>query len=96
MPDFFPTQRELTIGEIVALTRAEPREGAPLDRCIANIAPLDTAQASDITFLDNPKYLGELATRAQERVCWRRALRPQRRLGFRCWLPQNHIVLLSR
>ncbi|MGA3308433.1 MAG: UDP-3-O-(3-hydroxymyristoyl)glucosamine N-acyltransferase [Xanthobacteraceae bacterium] len=65
MPDFFPTNRELTIGEIVALTRAEPRPGIPLDRRIGNIAPLDTAQASDISFLDNPKYLGELAiTRA--------------------------------
>jgi UDP-3-O-[3-hydroxymyristoyl] glucosamine N-acyltransferase len=65
MPDFFPTKRELTIGEIVALTRAEPQPGIPLDRRIGNIAPLDTAQASDISFLDNPKYLGELAmTRA--------------------------------
>src|SRR5208282_5252181 len=65
MPDFFPTNRELTIGEIVALTRAKPRPGIPLDRRIANIAPLDTAQASDLSFLDNAKYLGELAvTRA--------------------------------
>ena len=65
MPDFFPTNRELTIGEIVTLTRAKPRPGAPLDRRIGNIAPLDTARASDITFLDNAKYLDALAvTRA--------------------------------
>ncbi len=65
MPDFFPTNRELTIGEIVALTRAKPRAGTPLDRRIGNIAPLDTARASDISFLDNKKYLGQLAvTRA--------------------------------
>ena len=62
MPDFFSTKHELTIGEIVALTRAEPLKGVPLDRRIRNIAPLDAAQASDITFLDNQKYLGELAT----------------------------------
>jgi UDP-3-O-[3-hydroxymyristoyl] glucosamine N-acyltransferase len=62
MPDFFPTKRELTIGEIAALTRAEPQRGAPLDRRICNIAPLDAAQVSDVTFLDNPKYLDELAT----------------------------------
>jgi UDP-3-O-[3-hydroxymyristoyl] glucosamine N-acyltransferase len=62
MPDFFPTNRELTIAEIVALTRAEPRPGTPLDRRIGNIAPLDTAQACDISFLDNPKYFGELTT----------------------------------
>ncbi len=65
MPDFFPVARELTIGEIVALTRAKPRAGVPLDRRIGNVAPLDTARASDISFLDNKKYLGQLAaTRA--------------------------------
>ena len=61
MPDFFPVERELTIGEIVALTRAKPRAGIPLDRRIGNIAPLDTARAFDISFLDNKKYLGQLA-----------------------------------
>jgi UDP-3-O-[3-hydroxymyristoyl] glucosamine N-acyltransferase len=65
MPDFFPTTRELTIGEIVALTRATPRPGVPLDRRISNIAPLDTARSSDVSFFDNAKYLGELnVTRA--------------------------------
>jgi len=65
MPDFFPVERELTIGEIVALTHAAPPAGTPLDRRIGNIAPLDTARASDISFLDNKKYLGQLAaTRA--------------------------------
>ena len=65
MPDFFPVVRELTIGEIAALTRSEPRAGTQLDRRISNIAPLDTARACDISFLDNSKYLGQLAiTRA--------------------------------
>ena len=65
MPDFFPVERELTIGEIAALTRAKPRAGTPLDRRIGNIAPLDTARTSDISFLDTKKYLGQLAvTRA--------------------------------
>ena len=65
MPDFFPVERELTIGEIATLTHAKPRAGTPLDRRIGNIAPLDTARASDISFLDNKKYLGQLAaTRA--------------------------------
>src|SRR5579863_102826 len=65
MPDFFPKSSELTIKEIVALTRAEPRPGVPLDRRIGNIAPLDTAGPADITFLDNQKYLDDLAaTRA--------------------------------
>jgi UDP-3-O-[3-hydroxymyristoyl] glucosamine N-acyltransferase len=65
MPDFFPTNRELTIGEIVALTHARPHPGVPLDRRIGNIAPLDSAGPDDITFLDNAKYLNALkVTRA--------------------------------
>ncbi|MGO9045852.1 MAG: UDP-3-O-(3-hydroxymyristoyl)glucosamine N-acyltransferase [Xanthobacteraceae bacterium] len=65
MPDFFPTNRELTIGEIVTLTGAKPRPGTPLDRRIGDIAPLDRARATDLAFLDNAKYLDALAvTRA--------------------------------
>jgi UDP-3-O-[3-hydroxymyristoyl] glucosamine N-acyltransferase len=62
MPDFLPHTRGLTIAEIVKLTRAEPGPGVPLDARISNIAPLDSARASDISFLDHPKYLGALAT----------------------------------
>ncbi len=65
MPDFVKPDCELTIGEIVALTRAKLREGDPVEGRIRNIAPLDTATASDLSFLDNSKYLGDLAgTRA--------------------------------
>ncbi|HXW41864.1 MAG TPA: UDP-3-O-(3-hydroxymyristoyl)glucosamine N-acyltransferase [Xanthobacteraceae bacterium] len=65
MPDFLRPNCELTTGEIAALTRARLRDGDPPDRRICNIAPLDTAAASDIGFLDNSKYLAELAaTRA--------------------------------
>lgn len=62
MPDFLPKTRGLTIAEIVALTRAEPAPGVPLDVGISDIAPLNSARASDISFLDNPKYLGALGT----------------------------------
>ena len=65
MPDFVKPDRELSIGEIAALTRAKLRDGDPAERRIGNIAPLDTATPGDITFLDNSKYLGDLAgTRA--------------------------------
>ena len=65
MAECIPTNGELTIGQIAALTRAEPRPGTPLDRRISDIAPLDTAGAADLSFLDNAKYLGALAaTRA--------------------------------
>jgi UDP-3-O-[3-hydroxymyristoyl] glucosamine N-acyltransferase len=61
MPDLVNT-RALTIAEIVALTHAEPGPDVSLGARISNIAPLDSARNSDISFLDNPKYLGELAT----------------------------------
>ena len=65
MPDFITSSGALTTGEIAALTRAKLRDGDPSDRRICNIAPLDTAGPLDISFLDNSKYLGELAgTRA--------------------------------
>src|SRR5262249_11036060 len=64
-PLFFKSAKPLTLAEIATLTGALPADGVPLDRAISNIAPLDTAGASDLTFFDNPKYLDELAgTRA--------------------------------
>jgi UDP-3-O-[3-hydroxymyristoyl] glucosamine N-acyltransferase len=65
MLNMLRADRGLTIAEIAALTGAKPRPGDPLDRSIANIAPLDTAVASDISFFDNAKYVEALAaTRA--------------------------------
>jgi len=65
MPDTVRAQRSLTISEIAALTRAKPRAGDPLDRRISNIAPLDTAVAADISFLDKSRFVDALAvTRA--------------------------------
>jgi len=65
MPNFLPRSRTLTIEEIAKLTGAKPRDGDPLDRRIDNIAPLDTATAAEISFLDRPKFASEFAaTRA--------------------------------
>jgi UDP-3-O-[3-hydroxymyristoyl] glucosamine N-acyltransferase len=62
---FFKSAKSLTLAEIAAITGAQPADCAPLDRVITNIAPLNSARPSDLTFLDNPKYLDELAgTRA--------------------------------
>ena len=64
-PRFFKSARALTVGEIATLTGAELRAGGDPARTIDNIAPLDRAGAGDLTFLDSPKYVGELAvTRA--------------------------------
>jgi UDP-3-O-[3-hydroxymyristoyl] glucosamine N-acyltransferase len=64
-PVFFESRGELTIGEIVALTGAEPRPDLHLDRRINNIAPLDRAGPADLTFLENARYLRHVgSTRA--------------------------------
>src|SRR5215470_3266242 len=59
-PQFFKNAKSLTVGEIAAITGAQPADGVPLDRVITNIAPLDSARPSDLTFFDNAKYLDEL------------------------------------
>jgi UDP-3-O-[3-hydroxymyristoyl] glucosamine N-acyltransferase len=61
-PLFFKPAGALTVGEIATLTGAEPRAGTDLARRISDVAPLDRAGPGDLTFLDNPKYAGELAT----------------------------------
>ena len=64
-PLFFKNAKTLTLAEIAAVTGAKLADGVPLDRVITNIAPLDSARTSDLTFFDNPRYLDELAaTRA--------------------------------
>jgi UDP-3-O-[3-hydroxymyristoyl] glucosamine N-acyltransferase len=62
---FFEPPAGLTLAEIVSLTGATARGGAPLDRRITNIAPLDQAGPSDLAFLDRPRFVDDLkATRA--------------------------------
>lgn len=64
-PIFFRPARGLTVGDIVALTGAEAGPGSRLDQRIDNIAALDRAGPTDLTFLDNVKYADRLAqTRA--------------------------------
>ena len=87
MPDFFSPHRELTIADIVSLTGAKPRPDTPLDRGISDIAPLDRARATDITFLDNAKYLAALTTTGAG-VC----LAPPR---FAAQAPERLAVLIA-
>jgi UDP-3-O-[3-hydroxymyristoyl] glucosamine N-acyltransferase len=55
-PHFFKRPPGLTVGEIAALTGAEPSNGVRLNHLITNIAPLDRAGRSDLAFLDTAKY----------------------------------------
>ena len=60
-PFFFNRGRGLTVGEIAALTGAEPQPGADLDRRITGVAALDRAAPHDLAFLDKPKYAAQLS-----------------------------------
>jgi UDP-3-O-[3-hydroxymyristoyl] glucosamine N-acyltransferase len=65
MSKFFKAAKPLTIAEIAGLTGAQPAAGAPPDRVISDIAPLDAARLGDLAFFENSRYLDDLAvTRA--------------------------------
>ncbi len=62
---FFERAADLSIGEIVSLTGAEPCEGADLSRRLRGIAPVDKAEADDLTFVSELKFTTSLtSTRA--------------------------------
>ncbi len=64
-PVFFRRAPAPTLAQIVAETGAKAPEGADLSLVIEGLGPLDTAGAGDLSFLDNPKYVDQLAaTRA--------------------------------
>lgn len=55
-PNFFKSTGEFTLSEIAGLTGAELSEPSAGDFKIQDVAPLDEAQNSDLSFLDNIKY----------------------------------------
>lgn len=63
-PYFFKQRLGLSVREIVALTGAEPQDGAGLDRRITGVAALDRAGPHDLTFFESSKYLKQAATTA--------------------------------
>src|SRR5258706_14766576 len=60
-PLFYKRPSGLTVAEIATLVKAVPAPGARLDRRITNIAPIDHAGASDLTFYDKSKFSDALA-----------------------------------
>jgi UDP-3-O-[3-hydroxymyristoyl] glucosamine N-acyltransferase len=60
-PLFYKRPSGLTVTEIATLVKAEPAPGARLDRRITNIAPIDEASPSDLTFYDKSKFSDALA-----------------------------------
>ena len=62
---FFERAASFSVTEIAALTGAEPSEGADLARRLTGVAPVDLAEAGDLTFVSETKFIAALkATRA--------------------------------
>ena len=59
---FFDRPSGLTVARIVALTGATCAEAERLSRPIADVAPLDLAGPSDLSFIESNKYADALAT----------------------------------
>lgn len=53
---FFDKAGPFTLGELAGRIKAELADAADADRTVGDVAPLDSAGPSDVTFLDNPKY----------------------------------------
>ena len=59
---FFDRPSGLTIAEIISLTGAETRDATRLSHLIRDVAPIDHAGPSDLTFIESNKYVDALAT----------------------------------
>jgi len=57
---FFECSKSFSVSEIAILTGAVPREGADLARRISNIAPVDRAGATDLTFVEGATFAAAL------------------------------------
>lgn len=60
-PGFYHRAGPFPLARIAEIGGASLADASLASREIADIRPLDTAGPSDVAFLDNPKYLGQLA-----------------------------------
>lgn len=60
-PRFFTRAGPFTVAEIAARAGAEPAAGADTNLVLADVAPLEVAGPSDLSFLDNRKYIETFA-----------------------------------
>ena len=64
-PRFFNVAGPFTVAELAARTGARIAGAGEAGRVLRDVAPLETAEPDQLSFLDNPKYLDALrATRA--------------------------------
>jgi UDP-3-O-[3-hydroxymyristoyl] glucosamine N-acyltransferase len=59
---FFDRPPGLTVAEIISLTGAEPSDAARLSHLITDVAPVELAGPTDLTFIESNKYTDALAT----------------------------------
>ena len=69
---FIPSPKPLRLAEVATLVGARLVRGDP-ETLIHGAAPLEAADAGDLSFLDNPRYVKHLAsTRASACLCQKR------------------------
>ena len=55
-PRFFTVAGPFTLGDLAEISSANPAAGCDISRQFRDVAPLNTAGADDVSFLDNRKY----------------------------------------
>jgi UDP-3-O-[3-hydroxymyristoyl] glucosamine N-acyltransferase len=86
-PHFLRHLPGLTVGEIAALTGAELQDVTNHSQRMTNVAPIDLAEAGDLSFVDNAKFAkGLTSTRAGAVLISEH---------FQCLVPSGLVVLLT-
>jgi UDP-3-O-[3-hydroxymyristoyl] glucosamine N-acyltransferase len=86
-PHFFRHPAALTVGEIASLTGAELQDVKTLAQRMTNVAPVDLAEAGDLTFVDNAKFAKALISTRAGAVFISEHLQ--------CLVPSGLVVLLT-
>jgi UDP-3-O-[3-hydroxymyristoyl] glucosamine N-acyltransferase len=86
-PHFFRHPSGLTVGEIASLTGAELQDVTTLAQRMTNVAPVDLAEAGDLTFVDNAKFAKVLTSTRAGAVLISKHLQ--------CLVPSGLVVLLT-
>jgi UDP-3-O-[3-hydroxymyristoyl] glucosamine N-acyltransferase len=86
-PAFFPVPSAIRLTDLAVAIGATVRDGAPEDRAVSGIAPLETAGPDDLAFLDNAAY-ARYASETRAGAC---LIAPK----FADRLPPSTIALIS-
>ena len=86
-PHFFRHPSGLTVGEIASLTGAVLQDVTTLAQRMTNVAPIDLAEAGDLTFVDNAKFAKALTSTRAGAVLISEHLQ--------CLVPSGLVVLLT-